>query len=166
MKHFLWVFALILWISTVLLAWCDSPAKVHPGDTVSISYTSSFADGEVFQNSWAIFTVGSGRFLEGIEKGVLGMKVWQTKKITVPAKLWYGANYNPFQLQKISKLVFDKMTQGSSWEKQTFFTIAGVRWVIKGIEKDENGNEIVLRDINPRETRDTLVYKVTIVSKK
>ena len=32
--------------------------------------------------------------------------------------------------------------------------------------KDDQGNEMVLFDINPRETWDTLVYKITLVSKK
>jgi len=48
-----------------------------------------------------------------LEEAVVGMKVGQTKKITITPDLGYGNLYNPFHLQKISKLLFDKMTQNT-----------------------------------------------------
>ena len=93
------------------------------------------------------------------------MKVGQTKTITVTPDEWYGKQYNKFGLQKISKLLFDKMSD-DTWDLSWIKNIAGVTGVLKGMEKDSNGNEMVLRDINPRETWDNLVYKVTLVSKK
>lgn len=100
-----------------------------------------------------------------LEQGLIGMKAGQTKKMVVIPSKWYGDQYDPLHLQKISKLLFDKIID-SIWEKTRFISFAGVTGVVKGIEKDEKGNEIVLRDINPRETRDNLMYEVTLLSKK
>ncbi|MEI7563457.1 MAG: hypothetical protein WCJ39_07640 [bacterium] len=45
----------LLLVSTVLgfafLSGCDSPANVHLGDQVNISYIASFADGSAFETS-------------------------------------------------------------------------------------------------------------------
>lgn len=155
----------MLGLSSLLFLWCDSPNNVHLGDTVSVEYSSTFTDGATFETSWVTFVVGSGQVIAGLEKGVLGMKAGQTKKITVTPDEWYGSRYSKFQLQKISKLLFDKMSN-SSGDTASVRTIAWVRGVIKGMEKDKDGNEIVLRDINPRETWENVVYKVTLVSKK
>ena len=165
MKIFNYWALVLLGLSSLLFLWCDSPNKVHLGDTVSVQYTSAFADGTVFEASWATFTVGSGQVIAGLEKGVIGMKAGQTKKFTVTPDQWYGSRYSKLQLQKISKLLFDKMTD-TTWDNSGVRTLGWVRGVLKGIEKDSAGNEMVLRDINPRETWENLVYKVTLVSKK
>ena len=41
-----------------------------------------------------------------------------------------------------------------------------IEWVIKGTEKDSDGNVLVLFDINPRQTRDTLTYTITLLNNK
>jgi len=43
--------------------------------------------------------------------------------------------------------------------------LGDIEGIIKGTEKDESGNTLVLFDINPRQTRDTLRYKITILAK-
>jgi len=152
-------------LSSLFLSWCNSALNVKVGDTVTIQYTSTFPDGTAFENSWATFVVGSKQIIAWLDNGVIGMKVGNTKTITVTPAQWYGSRYNTFQLQKISKPLFDKMTNSSgttSWIRM----IAWIQGVLKGIEKDKDGNEMVLRDINPRETWENVVYKVTLVSKK
>ena len=165
MKKLSYWLATLLGISTLLLLWCNNALNVKVGDTVTIQYTSTFPDGTAFENSWATFVVWSKQIIAGLDNGVVGMKVGKTKTITVTPDQWYGNRYNKFQLQKISKLLFDKMTNGSgttSWIR----VLAWIQGVLKGIEKDKDGNEMVLRDINPRETWENVIYKVTLVSKK
>ena len=165
MKLFNYWALVLLGLSSLFLLGCDSPNKVHLGDTVSVQYTSTFTDGTTFETSWATFVVGSGQVIAGLENGVMGMKVGQMKKVTVTPDQWYGSHYSKLQLQKISKLLFDKMTDNTG-DTSNIRVIGWVRWVLKGVEKDQAGNEMVLRDINPRETRENLVYKITLVSKE
>lgn len=158
-----WLLALLA-IGSLALFGCDSANKVHTGDTATIEYVATFPDGTVFQSSGISFVVGKWEVIAGLDEGVLGMKAGKTKKITITADKWYGDLYNPMKVQKISKLIFDKIKidiKNGSFQKLGD-TLEGV---IKWMEKDKQGNELVLFDINPRETRDTLVYKVTLVSK-
>lgn len=165
MKKLTYAILGLLVLSTLFLLGCNSTQKVNLGDTVSIQYTGTFTDGTVFENSWVSFVVWSGQVIAGLDKAVLWMKIWETEEVTITPDEWYGSRYNKFQLQRISKLVFDKMV-GTGWDISWVKVIAWVTGVLKGIEKDTDGNEMVLRDINPRETWENLVYKVTLVSKK
>lgn len=68
---------------------------VKAGDIVKIRYTGSFDNGKVFDSSSdkgpLQFVVGEGQVLRGLDTGVAGMKVGETKKIHIPAAEAYGA---------------------------------------------------------------------------
>jgi peptidylprolyl isomerase len=65
------------------------------GDTVKVHYTGTLSDGTVFDSSVNAnpleFTVGAGQMIAGFDKAVLGMKVGETKKVTIPPDQAYGA---------------------------------------------------------------------------
>lgn len=67
---------------------------VENGDSVKVDYTGSLTDGSVFDSSIGRtplgFTVGAGQMIAGFDKAVLGMKVGQTKKVTIPSAEAYG----------------------------------------------------------------------------
>jgi peptidylprolyl isomerase len=67
---------------------------VKKGDTVRIQYKGKLEDGTVFETSEGgsplEFKVGDGEFLAGLEKGVLGMNVGESKTIRIPAEEGYG----------------------------------------------------------------------------
>lgn len=70
---------------------------VKPGDTVSVNYVLSLADGAVVQNSKDLgapfkFTLGAGDVIPGWELGFVGMKVGGVRTITIPPELAYGSN--------------------------------------------------------------------------
>jgi peptidylprolyl isomerase len=69
-------------------------AEVKNGDTVRIQYKGRLEDGTVFDTSEGgsplEFKVGDGEFLAGLEKGVLGMDIGESKTIMIPAEEGYG----------------------------------------------------------------------------
>ncbi len=154
-------------LSLVVIAGCANKNSIQAGDLVSITYIATFADGQVFDQNTAqtplMFTVWSGQVIQGLDKGVVGMKVGKTKTITITPEVWYGKLYDANKIQKVSQLIFDKLSiTPKNWTMQKLGDIEGI---VKWTEKDESGNSLVLFDINPRQTRDTMKYKVTILAK-
>ena len=69
-------------------------ASVTVGDTVRIRYVGKLEDGSVFDSTEGgaslEFKVGDGEFLAGLEQGVIGMEVGETKTIRINAENAYG----------------------------------------------------------------------------
>jgi len=67
---------------------------VAEGDNISVYYTLTLSNGTVFQSDFGQqplnFTVGSGQMIAGFDRGVVGMKLNQTKTIMIPANQAYG----------------------------------------------------------------------------
>lgn len=167
MKKIISLFA-IASLSLLAIAWCASKNSIKTWDVVSITYTAIFSDGQLFDKNTAqtplLFVVGSGQVIQWLDEGVVGMKVGSTKTITITPDKWYGKMYNENNVQKVSQLIFDKLSiTPKNWSMQKLGDIEGI---VKWTEKDESGNVLVLFDINPRQTRDTLKYKITVLAKK
>ena len=68
--------------------------QAKTGDTVSIHYTGTLADGSTFDSSAGRdpleFTVGAGQIIPGLDQAIAGMAVGDTKKVDVPAEQAYG----------------------------------------------------------------------------
>lgn len=69
------------------------------GDTVMVNYTGALLDGTKFDSSVDPsfghvepfpFTLGQNRVIKGWELGVLGMKVGERRRLTIPPELAYG----------------------------------------------------------------------------
>ncbi len=81
---------------------------VKKGDTVEVNYTGMLDDGSVFDSSVKEvaekagildadreyrplrFRVGEGMLIEGFERGVIGMKVGERRRIRIPPESAYG----------------------------------------------------------------------------
>ena len=66
------------------------------GTRVSVHYEGRLEDGEVFDASRPrgqpfAFTIGAGQVIRGWEDGVTGMKIGETRRLTIPPELGYGA---------------------------------------------------------------------------
>lgn len=98
---------LILFIAgLILFSGCIGEKTVKKGDTISINYTGRLEDGTVFDTSIEKvakenniskpefvplqFKVGEPGIIEGLNEGVVGMNVGETKTITIKPEKAYG----------------------------------------------------------------------------
>lgn len=72
-------------------------AEAKSGSTVKVHYTGWLLDGTKFDSSLDRgmpfeFVLGAGQVIEGWDKGVLGMKKGEIRKLEIPAEMAYGDN--------------------------------------------------------------------------
>jgi len=65
------------------------------GDTTTVNYVGTLEDGTKFDSSYDrgvpfSFKLGAGQVIPGWEEGILGMKVGEKRKLTIPPELAYG----------------------------------------------------------------------------
>ena len=81
---------------------------VRDGKDVKMDYTLT-VDGKVVDSSKGKkpleYTQGEGQIISGLEKQMAGMKVGESKTVTVPAKDAYGP-VNPNAVQEVSRSFF------------------------------------------------------------
>jgi FKBP-type peptidyl-prolyl cis-trans isomerase len=89
----------------------DPAAK--DGDVVWVHYTGRLTDGTKFDSSFDHphhapyqFVLGEGGVIKGWEEGILGMKVGEKRKLTIPPELACGAKGSG-QVPANATLVFD-----------------------------------------------------------
>ena len=82
------------------------------GDLVSVNYTGTLPDGTKFDSSLNPgrtpfeFTL-PGQVIQGWNLGLIGMKVGEERKLTIPPELAYGAAGRPPVIPQNATLVFD-----------------------------------------------------------
>lgn len=86
-------------------------------DTVTVNYTGTLEDGTKFDSSYDRGTpfpvnLGQGRVIPGWEQGLLGVKVGEKLRLTIPSSLGYGDNGIPdgkggFIIPPKSTLIFE-----------------------------------------------------------
>jgi peptidylprolyl isomerase/FKBP-type peptidyl-prolyl cis-trans isomerase FkpA len=82
------------------------------GDVVSVHYVGTFENGTKFDSSIDrgtpfSFTLGVGQVIKGWDLGVLGMKVGEKRKLTIPSDLAYGSGGVPGAISPNSTLIFE-----------------------------------------------------------
>jgi len=146
----------VVWVATAAAE--DRVAK--DGDTVSIHYTGSLEDKTVFDTSEnrdpLEFTVGDKNLIPGMTNGVRGMKVGESKTITIPQEEAYG----PYD----DKLVFEVPTKNLP------------PGITAGTPlRDPNGNMVMVKEVNEDKSildanhilaGKTLIFDIKVVSIK
>ncbi len=82
------------------------------GDTISVHYTGTLENGAKFDSSVDrgepfSFTVGAGEVIKGWDKGLLGMRVGEKRKLTIPYNLAYGEDGIPGAIPAKATLIFE-----------------------------------------------------------
>ena len=89
-------------------------AKV--GDSISVNYTGTLTDGTKFDSSVDPsfghvtpfpYTLGQNMVIKGWELGLLGMKVGEKRKLTIPSDLAYGDAGRPPVIPEKATLIFE-----------------------------------------------------------
>ncbi|MBC8322621.1 MAG: FKBP-type peptidyl-prolyl cis-trans isomerase [Candidatus Marinimicrobia bacterium] len=79
---------------------------------VTVNYTGTLENGNVFDSSLKPgrepfrFTLGAGQVISGWDQGVLGMKIGEKRKLTIPPELGYG-NQDMGVIPPNSVLIFE-----------------------------------------------------------
>lgn len=90
-----------------------SGPEIKNGQTAVMQYTGMFPNGEVFDatskrgNQPFSFILGSGMVIKGWDEGVLGMKVGESRKFTIPPELAYGERGIPGAIPPNATLIFE-----------------------------------------------------------
>ncbi len=112
---------LILILAAIILFSGCVEKTVKKGDNISVNYVGSYENGTVFDTSIEsvakannIFTPGAtyepynfsvgktpSEAIEGFDEGVIGMKVGETRKLTIPPEKAYPINPNKIQVKPI-----------------------------------------------------------------
>lgn len=80
---------------------------IESGDSIEVHYTGTLENGEKFdssrdRNQTLPFTVGAGQMIPGFDAGVVGMKVGESKTLTLEPADAYGV-YDDSKVQTIPK---------------------------------------------------------------
>lgn len=82
-----------LLLGAVLASGCAAQ-RAKDGDTVTVNYTLTLEDGTVADTSAGgeplQFTLGEGKLISGFEEAVVGMRIGDTKTVTLPPEKAYG----------------------------------------------------------------------------
>lgn len=80
--------------------------QAKPGDTLHIHYKGTLDDGSVFDSSEGrdplTFQLGSGQIIPGLDAGVTGMSVGETRSVRVEPAEAYG-DYEPGLLHAVDR---------------------------------------------------------------
>lgn len=88
------------------------------GKIAQMEYTGMLTDGTVFDATSRHggepfeFTLGAGQVIKGWDQGVLGMKVGESRRLTIPADLAYGSQGIGGVIPPNATLVFDVTLKG------------------------------------------------------
>lgn len=88
------------------------------GQTAVVQYEGKLVDGSVFDSTAKRggkafeFLLGAGMVIKGWDQGVLGMKVGETRVLTIPPELGYGASGFPPVIPGGATLIFTVTLEG------------------------------------------------------
>lgn len=108
-------------------------------------------------NEWLAFTVGAGQMIPGFDKGVEGMKIGQTKTVTIPAKEAYGE----WSKDALVELDRSQLPAGEYKKGMKLYNQYG-----QAVTINEVKDKTVVLDTNHELAGKDLIFDITLVSIK
>lgn len=156
---------------------CTVEKTVEKGNTVTVDYVGKLQDGTVFDTSiesiakesgkyssgrnydeGLTFTAGAGQMIAGFDQGVIGMKVGETKTVTIEPKDAYGERDEKKLISIPKKDIPDADQYQVGMQVMSSY---GQVFKVYEVKKDE-----IIFDTNHELAGKTLVFDITIKSIK
>jgi FKBP-type peptidyl-prolyl cis-trans isomerase 2 len=173
--------AILLVISISMIAGCAGTTEkiVKTGDNVSVDYTGSFENGTVFDTSNATiaqqnniyevgrlyapmsFIVGSGAVITGFDTAVVGMKINETKNVTLTPDQAYGA-YNSSLILPVPLRVLTEANITPIANMTLYYNLQPVRVDHIVPNATDPNNSSVYVDFNNQMAGKTLKFMITV----
>ena len=139
----------------------SSTPVVQAGDNVSVYYTGAFTNGTVFDSNVGAqplyFTAGAGQVIKGFDQAVIGMKLNQSKQVTIPVNEAYGP-VNPRLIVSVPAKAFGNQTV----QVGTKVSEGTGRQTVDGVVVAVNATNVTV-DFNPPLAGQTLVFTIKVV---
>ena len=140
----------------------DDFKKAKVGDDLDLHYNLRLEDGTLLQSSYDSakpfnIVLGKTSLIKGFEEGLIGMKVGETKFVTIPPEQGYG-NYNANLVRTYDKNSSDLSGLGPFFVGMELNSTSGV---VKVIEVNDNN---VVIDFNHKLAGKTLIFEITLIS--
>ena len=157
MKKWYPVVAIMLLVA-IFVSGCA--AKAQSGNTIKVHYTGTMNDGTEFDSSVGgeplEFTIGADEVIEGFENAVIGMKVGETKTVTIRAEQAYP--YNKDLVFEIDRSILpDEVVVG---QKLNMMQANSSVITVTVIALDETTATI---DANPEVAGEDLTFEIKLV---
>ncbi|HEY3422506.1 MAG TPA: peptidylprolyl isomerase [Methanocellaceae archaeon] len=177
-KYFIPVVLLVL--AVALVAGCTgSENTVKNGDNVTIDYTGTYDNGTIFDTSNATiaqaagiyepdftygpisFISGDGEVFETIDNGTIGMKIGETKNITLTPEQAYG-EYNASLIQAIPLSVLEENNITPHVNDTLYYNMNPVKVTSIVPNVTDPNNTSVYIDFNDPRAGKTMHFQITV----
>jgi FKBP-type peptidyl-prolyl cis-trans isomerase 2 len=153
----------LLSIAILFTVACSGGVKAKSGDTVKVDYTGKLSDGTVFDSSIGKqpleFTLGAKQVIVGFENAVIGMKVGESKTVTIPVDEAYG-RYRDDLVFTVNRSELPEGLEPQVGQQLTATNTDGSTTIVTIIEVSE---ETVTIDANHTLAGKDLTFEITLV---
>lgn len=173
--------AVLLVVSISMIAGCAGTTEkiVKTGDNVSVDYTGWYDNGTIFDTSNATvaqqagmfeqgkayvpisFIVGSGATITGFDNAVIGMKINETKNVTLTPDQAYGA-YNSSLILPVPLSVLKQANITPVVNQTLYYNLQAVRVDHIVDNATDMNNSSVYIDFNNVMAGKTLHFSITV----
>jgi len=173
MKKILLTIGIVALVSLlVICAGCTSSTNeqvAKSGDTVNVYYTM-YVDGNMYQtnvgNTPFTFAIDGGGVISGFNTAVKGMKVGETKKVSIPAAEGYGEkSMNNKQTLSLAKFETDLKKTLATGDEFSVYNGLGQQYIATVVSINRDNDELIVALNSPLAGK-TLDYEITLDSIK
>jgi peptidylprolyl isomerase len=133
------------------------------GQTVKVHYTGTLEDGTMFDSSEGRdplqFTVGGGQVIPGFDAGVTGLKVGESRTVTIPPEEAYGPVNDQLKLE----FPIDQVPEGVDTTVGAALEITHESGQQIPVVVTEVTEELIILDANHPLAGKTLTFEIELV---